>query len=728
MEAYSFLRMAIFGSSHLSDSGDLLIFNKLSLKTLSMFEKELGRERLTYLVEEGLPPDPSISAHLEATKADGILFQAGTSDPAALRKAVMDRINAGRRVVFLPGPVAHVKGSISHIPSRVMQTLGALHISPIPVFTGFYNQTVLDAEADTDAQAEIQIHILPKLASGAEMAARLTTAWLECSAQAYATLPQLQGSLSALLFRSLKQYSECRVIDGIDDTTLTYGQLLAISVAFAKRLKKITTNRRIGIILPPGKGAAIANLACLFAGKSPVNFNYSSSDGAFASSVKQSGVDWFITADTFMRKLQSFPWPPLRDLIFIERELPQLRSSAKRWGLAIKLLTAGFMIRKLELNAPTGSDEAVLMFTSGSSGEPKGVPLTHHNLLSNISQCSSRITLDPRSRFLGSLPVFHCFGITIGLWYPMLAGYDMVTYPSPLEAKRLGALIKQYGISLVVTTPTFLRGFLKRCDPDMFKTVRYLIVGAEKLTEDLADAFQKKFGVIPCEGYGLTEASPVCSVNFLDPTPSNALGDFIPGMKQGSVGALLPGIAVRITSPHTGRVVPITSSGMIWLKGPNIFPGYLGGPEVNREIFVDGWLKTGDIGSADEFGFLKIEGRVSRFSKIGGEMVPHEALETAIMNIWKLDPADEERRIAVVTIPDQAKGEAIALLTTLVTDYVHQARTLIRHGLIDQGLPALWCPKEIIPVEHIPVLPSGKLDIKQCRMLAYESLNIPFEP
>ena len=511
-------------------------------------------------------------------------------------------------------------------------------------------------------------------------------------------------------------------------TTLTYGQLLAISVAFAKRLKKITSNRRVGIILPPGKGAAIANLGCLFAGKTPVNFNYSASEGAFASSVKQSGVDWFITADTFMRKLQNFPWPPQRDLILMEREIPLLKGSAKRWGLAIKFLTAGFMIKKLGLDAPTGADEAVLMFTSGSSGEPKGVPLTHHNLLSNISQCSSRITLEPQSRFLGSLPVFHCFGITIGLWYPMIGGYDMVTYPSPLEAKRLGALIKQYGISLVVTTPTFLRGFMKRCEPDTFKTVRYLIVGAEKLPEDLSAAFREKFGIIPCEGYGLTEASPVCSVNFIDPAPSNAAGDFIPGMKKSSVGALLPGIAIRITSPHTGRVVPITTSGMIWLKGPNIFPGYLGGPETDRDIFVDGWLKTGDIGSADEFGFLKIEGRISRFSKIGGEMVPHEALEAAIMNIWNLDPADEERRIAVVTIPDPVKGEAVALLTTLVTDYVHQARTLIRHGLIDQGLPALWCPKEIIPVERIPVLPSGKLDIKQCRMLAYEALNIPFEP
>lgn len=273
--------MAIFGTSHLSDAGDLLIFNKLSHKTLLMFEKELGRDRITYLVEEALPPDAAIAAHLESTKADGILFRAETSDPIALRAAIMERINQGRRVVFLPGPVAHIKGSICQIPPRVMKTLGALHISPVPVYVGFYTSSVLDAEADTDAQADIQIHILPKLAPGAEMAARLTTAWLECSAQAYATLPQLHGSLSALLFRSLKQHSDCRVIDGIDDTSLTYGQLLAISVAFAKRLKKITSNRRVGIILPPGKGAAIANLGCLFAGKTPVNFNYSASESAF---------------------------------------------------------------------------------------------------------------------------------------------------------------------------------------------------------------------------------------------------------------------------------------------------------------------------------------------------------------------------------------------------------------------------------------------------------------
>ncbi len=708
--------------------GELLVPNKLTHKTLLMIEKELGKKNITYLVEELLPLEAATEAYLKANDANVIQFSVATSSPLSLRSAIMEHIKKGRHVLFIPGPVPHVKGVINHIPPRIYRKLEALHISPVPVFVGFYNQTVFDAEANTDENSEIQVHFMPKLASGAATASRLTAAWLECSAKVFTALPQLNGSLAELLFRKLKENWDCRVIDGIDDSTLTYGQILAVSLAFARRLKKITNNRRVGIILPPGKGATIANLACMFCGKTPVNFNYSSSEDAFHSSVRQSGVDWFITADPFMRKLQGFPWPPQRDLIFIERELRQLLGSAKRYGAMAKLLPTGFMVKHFKLDRPTGEDEAVLLFTSGSSGEPKGVPLTNHNVLANIAQCSSRLDLKTGHRLLGSLPVFHSFGITIGLWFPIVGGYDLVTYPSPLESKRLGVLIKQYDCALVVSTPTFLRGFMKRCEEDTFRNVKYMIVGAEKLPNDLADAFYKRFGVKPLEGYGLTEASPVCSVNLYDPMPTNQqTGDFIPARRKGTVGPLLPGVAVRITSPHTGNDVPITESGMIWLKGANIFPGYLGGPEINRDLFVDGWMKTGDIGCCDQFGFLRIDGRESRFSKIGGEMVPHEALENAIMKIWDLDPGDEERRIAVVTIPDAHKGEAIALLTTLVTDYVHQARTLIRHGLIDQGLPALWCPKEVIPVESIPILPSGKLDLKQCQQMAYEMLGIPFK-
>ena len=608
--------MAIFGSSNLSDSGDLLIFNKVSHKTLLMFEKELGRDRMTYLVEESLPPDAATAAHLESTKADGILFQAGGSDPIALRSAIMERINEGRRVVFLPGPVAHVKGSISHIPPRVIKALEALHISPVPVCTGFYTSSVLDAEADTDAQADIQVHILPKLAPGAEMAARLTSAWLECSAQAYATLPQLHGSLSALLFRSLKLHSDCRVIDGIDDTTLTYGQLLAISVAFAKRLKKITTNRRVGIILPPGKGAAIANLGCLFAGKTPVNFNYSASEGAFASSVKQSGVDWFITADTFMRKLQNFPWPPQRDLILMEREIPLLKGSAKRWGVAIKFLTAGFMIKKLGLDAPTGADEAVLMFTSGTTGRSKGVMLSQKNLFSAMPAFLN--PFDDVKKYTGwntdefsslsALPMFHISAMTSLVSWSITGHSINLCNNLKYFYRDLGAMHSE----VMAVVPVLLKSIYS----DVMKGRRDRLNGLCVLTcgaamfdpKILSDMMEKGFFV--AQMYGLTETC----------------GDGIINYEQDEKHIRSAG------KPDDHCEYKIAEDGELCIRGGCVMLGYYKDPEGTAEVVdAEGWFHTGDLARVDEDGFYYITGRKKNIIILdNGENVSPEELENLL--------------------------------------------------------------------------------------------------
>ena len=720
--------MPLTGTQHLSKGGDLIIPNKLNLEALIALEKEIGKEQIIYLVEERCIPCDEIAQYIDKSGCEGILFSASESQLIPLRASIDEKLQLGKKVIYLPGQVTAIKGSLCDIPENVMNALSGLHLAPVPLFVEFYSNQIFNAQTPDRHQSTTQIHLLPKLSSGPGMPAKLGQAWLECSADVFAKLPQLQTTLAHLLIQSLKTHANCRLIDGIDDTSITFHEIFAASLAFSRRLKELSTNKRIGIILPPGKGATIANIACILAGKVPVNFSYVTSEHAFKSAVRQADVDRFITADTFMRKMQNFPWPFQRDIIFIERELPKLKGAIKRWWVLSKLMPANFINKLfLKLDHISPSDEAVLMFTSGSAGEPKGVPLTHHNIIANISQCSSRITLAPNCRFLGSLPIFHSFGMTIGLWYPLLAGCDLVTYPSPIESKSLGNLIKQYHINLVVSTPTFLRGYLKRCEADTFKSVDYLIVGAEKLPMDLSDTFQAKFGVTPCEGYGMTEASPVCSVNFIDPTPKVANQPIIHGMLRGSVGALLPGIAVRITNPHTGKDEPMSSTGMIWLKGANIFQGYLGEQDFKHELFENGWMKTGDIGSVTPYGFITIEGRISRFSKMGGEMVPHEALENAIVKILGLDPTSEERHVAIVTIPDPVKGEATALLTTVVTQYLAQASTLIRHGLTDLKLPALWNPKVIIPVEKIPVLPSGKLNLKECKMLAYEALNIPFK-
>jgi acyl-[acyl-carrier-protein]-phospholipid O-acyltransferase/long-chain-fatty-acid--[acyl-carrier-protein] ligase len=288
----------------------------------------------------------------------------------------------------------------------------------------------------------------------------------------------------------------------------------------------------------------------------------------------------------------------------------------------------------------------------------------------------------------------------------------VVTYPSPLEPAKLAELIEEHSVNLLIATPTFLRGYLRKATKEQFASLKLVVTGAEKLPEKLAEAFYKRFGKPVLEGYGLTETSPATNVNL--PDPEIAPGDHSPvisNYRLGTVGLLLPGIALRITAPETYEPLSVFCSGMIWLRGANVFRGYLNQPEKSAEVLQNGWFKTGDIGRLDEDGFLHIEGRLSRFSKIGGEMVPHETVEEAVTKA--LGHKDDNRLVAIVGIPDEAKGEALVLLSA---DPKLDLQVL-RAKLLESGLPALWVPKKVQPVDAIPILASGKLDLKGCHDL-----------
>jgi acyl-[acyl-carrier-protein]-phospholipid O-acyltransferase/long-chain-fatty-acid--[acyl-carrier-protein] ligase len=433
--------------------------------------------------------------------------------------------------------------------------------------------------------------------------------------------------------------------------------------------------------------------------------------------MRQAGLDRYVTADPFVRKLASFPWPPNRDLIFIERTLPSLKKKIITWTILGKILPAAVIAPLFRIGKKRNNDEAVLLFTSGSSGEPKGVPLTHRNVLANVCQFGTRLDLEPGAAILGCLPLFHSFGSTVTLWYPIIEGIDLVTYPNPLETKRLGELVAERGVNVLLSTPTFLRGYMKRVEPEQLRSLKLVVTGAEKLPDNLAESFQDRFGIAPQEGYGLTETSPATNVNLPDPAPvADAI--VIPSNRRGSVGQMLPGVAIRLTDPATEKPLSCDKQGLIWLKGANIFPGYLGNPKKSEEVLTkDGWFRTGDVGRLDDDGFLFIEGRISRFSKIGGEMVPHETVEAAINKALGLD-AEAERKIAVVGIPDVQKGEVIILLSTIAGPALEQECIDLRYKLMDAGFPSLWCPKAIVPVPEIPVLASGKLDLKGCEAMA----------
>lgn len=530
----------------------------------------------------------------------------------------------------------------------------------------------------------------------------------------YGERPRLRGHLGEACLRGLKR-GQCRVavVDGMDDTTLTRGSLLAVAAALSRRLRVECEAKRVAIVLPPGKAALIANLAVLLADKVPVNLNFTAGGDAIRSCVEQAGIKDCLTAHGFVKRLgEAFPWPERQ--IFLDDILPPMKSRVIGWRLAVGVMPAWLLSRVLGIPRVGDRAEGFLLFTSGSSGAPKGVGLTHRNLLANVEQFAAMLDLGVGDSVLGSLPFFHSFGATVTVLFPMIHAVSVVTYPNPLEIAKLAGLIERYGISLVVTTPTFLRGFLRKAEPKQLASLKLLVTGAEKLPSELQKAFEERFGMKVLQGYGLTETSPCAAVNVPNPLKNREDDEEQPSQRDGSVGKLAPGMAAEIRDPESGAAMGLAETGMLWLRGPNVFEGYLNDPVRTAEVVVEGWFKTGDLARFDEDGFCFIEGRLARFSKIAGEMVPHETVETRIVEAlgWG---RESERVCALTAIPDEAKGEALVLLSTREIDVPE-----LRKKLAEGGTPNLWIPRVIRRVEAIPVLGTGKLDIKRCKELALE--------
>jgi acyl-[acyl-carrier-protein]-phospholipid O-acyltransferase/long-chain-fatty-acid--[acyl-carrier-protein] ligase len=529
----------------------------------------------------------------------------------------------------------------------------------------------------------------------------------------YSLRPNLRGHLARACLRGLKRNPfRIALTDGLDHTSLSRGKLLGVAVALSRSLRKRCPERRIGIVLPPGKGGVVANLAVVLAGKIPVNFNFTSARDSIESAREQAGVGTVITAKALAKRLEDFPWTP--QVIYLDEILPTMKRAIVGWWLLGLIMPARMLAHFLNL-PPTGDrEEAVLLFTSGSSGKPKGVALTHRNILGNVSQFAVMLDAKKDDVMLASLPFFHSFGCTVTLWYPLIEGVRTASYPNPLEAGKIAALVQREGVTVMLATPTFLRAYLRKAEPPELRSLRLLITGAEKSPDELAKAFEARFGKEVLQGYGLTETSPVASVNLPEPKPTKPGQTVQPCNRLGSAGKLLPGMAAEIRDAETDRKGSLHDTGMLWLRGPNIFEGYLDAPEQTANVLREGWFKTGDIGRFDEDGFLYIEGRLSRFSKIGGEMVPHETIEQKILSVLPAT-SHSERVIAIVGVADEAKGEALVLLSAVDIDLPG-----LRAALSDIGVPNLWIPKVVRRVDAIPLLASGKLDLGGCKALAAE--------
>jgi acyl-[acyl-carrier-protein]-phospholipid O-acyltransferase/long-chain-fatty-acid--[acyl-carrier-protein] ligase len=488
---------------------------------------------------------------------------------------------------------------------------------------------------------------------------------------------------------------------------LTGGSLLMRSLLVRRLLQREVLGedeKYVGVLLPPSVGAVVTNGALALGKQVAVNLNYTTSAAVLNRCIHKAGIRHVLTSRKVLEKLDL---EIDAEVILLEDLREKITLADKLSALSMAYITpASLLDRMLGLNTLQSDDELTVIFTSGSTGDPKGVILTYHNIGTNVEAVEHVVHLRSSDVLLGILPFFHSFGYMVTLWAPLSLDVHCVYHFTPLDAKQVGKLSRRWGATVLLSTPTFLRSYLRRCEPEDFEKLNIVVTGAEKMPMPLAEAFDKKYDVRPVEGYGITELSPLVSVNVPPSRSQTGQSD----NKYGTVGRPIPGVTVKIVDPDSFAELPIGSDGMLLVKGPNVMAGYLGEPEKTAEMIQDGWYTTGDIARVDSQGFIEITGRLSRFSKIGGEMVPHILIEEAVQKI--LDPNDEDETIrAVVTsVSDPRKGERLIVL------YIQMDLTPddVCKQLVGQGIAKLWIPSvdSFFQVEAIPLLGTGKLDLK----------------
>ena len=505
---------------------------------------------------------------------------------------------------------------------------------------------------------------------------------------------------------------------GLADSTgveLTYGSALVRSLALGRALvRELGPEPFVGLMVPPSVPAAIANIALLMMGKIPINLNYSASQAVIDAATDQAGIQHVVTSRKVIEKVKL---TPKGTLVYLEDMPAKVTKLDKLWAASVaKVVPASWLGSLLPgLKHEPLDATATVMFTSGSTGEPKGVVLSHGNILGNVHQMRHHLALDPLDVVaLGILPFFHSFGYTVGIWTILLLGKKAVYHSNPLDSKIIGDLCEKHKVTLIAASPTFARHYIQR-KPEQFATLFHLLLGAEKLQPRTAEEIREKIHVEPLEGYGTTEMSPVAAVNVpFDVTLPD--GRVVAGNRPGTVGRPMPGTAIKTIDPDTGADLPRGAEGMILVKGPQIMKGYLDRPDATAKVLKDGWYNSGDLGYLDPDGFLKITGRLSRFSKIAGEMVPHLGVESALMEAAGVD----DMALAVTAVPDDKRQERLVVVHAKLP--ISPAEIVKK--LLATGLPKLWVPaaEDFIQVEAVPRLgPGGKLDLRRLKEIALES-------
>ncbi|MGN6555723.1 MAG: acyl-[ACP]--phospholipid O-acyltransferase [Verrucomicrobiota bacterium] len=521
-------------------------------------------------------------------------------------------------------------------------------------------------------------------------------------------------SLPIAFVRTARRHPFRFAMADAQNISVNFNAALVRAVFLARRLREIWAGQKmIGILLPPSVPGALVNYAALLLGKVPVNLNYTVSEETLGSCIRQCEIKTVITSKVFLDKLKLKV--PCTTILLEEA------AATPRWGEKVMAFLAAWIMPDRWIQQVLGAEKqsavddlATVIFSSGSTGDPKGVMLSHYNLGSNVEQLEQVFGLNRHDHLLGILPFFHSFGFMGTLALPAMLGVGVVYHPNPLDAKSIGPLVRDYKVTFLLATPTFLQLYLRGCAAEDFGSVRVVMTGAEKLPDRLAAAFEEHFGIRPLEGYGCTECAPAVAVNTPD---FRAAGFRQVGGKRGKIGHPLPGVSVRIVDPQTLAPMPLGQPGLMLVHGPNVMQGYLGRPDKTAEVLHDGWYTTGDIAAVDEDGFLQITDRLSRFSKIGGEMVPHIKVEERLHELAEAT----EQTFVVAGVPDEKKGERLIVLHKLRAEQLQSCL----EKLAQTDLPNLWKPRadQFFHVDAFPYLGTGKLDLRRIKELAAQRAN-----
>ena len=486
--------------------------------------------------------------------------------------------------------------------------------------------------------------------------------------------------------------------------------LLARAYALAGRLRPrlAADEEYVGLLLPSGTAGVVAAAAVYLCNRVPVFLNYTVPPEALAHAISRCRIRRVYGSRTLAERV-GVKLPV--ELVELAELAGGMSTGARgRAFLAAVLQPSWVARRRLFPRTAAGGvmRPATVLFSSGSTGIPKGAVLTHHNLNANTNAAVRVLGLERHDVLLGTLPFFHSFGFMTGFWLPVMWGCRVVYHANPLDAEKVGELAAAHRATMLFATPTFLQGYTRRCAPEQFRTMRLVITGAEKLPARVAERFRERFGLRPIEGYGTTELSPVVAINL--PRDFAQAGQTVG--KPGAVGQPIPGVTVKTVDPASGTTLGEGEDGVLLVKGPNVFAGYLDDAERTAAVLQDGWYNTGDVARIDRDGFIFITGRLSRFSKIGGEMVPHLAVEEELHKALGRDDT-----CAVVTgVSDAGRGERLVVLHLPVGKTPAELVAALR----ERGLPNLWIPKPVDfhQVERIPQLGSGKLDLAVIQDLA----------